>query len=115
MPIPFALDGREAGVDVVRLTQEILGLTRAMVKAAQESRWTDVQDQQGRREQLLERLNFQGLSSTDHSLVVARLEELAALNSQLVMLGTEARERMGESTNLLERGRKANLAYNGMK
>jgi len=103
-------------VDVLKLAKEIKRLTQSMVEAARESRWADVQDQQRRRQQLLDKFPFQALpESAERALAVESLEEATALNNQLLELGTEARDQMGESMNLLGRGRKANLAYHGIK
>ena len=75
-----------------------------------------MQIQEQRRQALLQDLRLQD-DSTAHGrqAIAANLEETAALNAKLVDLGMHARVELEEAMGTLRQGRKANLAYNGVR
>ena len=99
-------------VDYLSVTAEILNLTRSMLKAAQAAEWEKVQKQEKRRQVLLKQLP----SSNDLATVLGRdavvnLEVTVQLNARLIELGDQVKDDLRKEINLLQRGRKANLAY----
>lgn len=102
--------------DNVSLSAEIVELTRAMLEAAGRAQWDQVQARQQQRQSLLSALPAAaGLGERERRALAANLEEAAALNERLTALGVQARAELEDAMALLQRGRRANLAYHGMK
>jgi len=102
--------------DILALTEEILKLTRSMLEAAQKSQWDKVQVHEQRRQALMRGLNLNDEPAGHGSqAIAANLQETVVINNKLIDLGVHARVELGESMGSLQRGRKANLAYNGMR
>jgi len=102
--------------DNLALTEEILKLTQSMLEAAQKSQWNEVQVQERRRQVLLHDLHLNEVSEGNGGqAIAANLEHTMDLNDQLVDLGVQARSELEENMGTLRRGRKANLAYTGVR
>lgn len=100
--------------DYLSITEEILQLTRSMVEAAQASDWGKVQAQEELRQTMITKLGtgFRGVTAENKGEIAAKLEETAALNMRLVALGRKAQDELAKGIGELQRGRKANRAYN---
>lgn len=103
-------------VDNLSLSAEIVKLTRAMLDAADRAQWDRVRSQQQRRQSLLAELRIaEVLDERGRGALAANLQEAAALNDRLTALGVQARAELERAMTVLQRGRRANLAYHGMK
>jgi hypothetical protein len=102
-------------VDYLSITEKILSLTRSMLAAAEASEWNKVQEQDARREMLLKNLNVSGEVSGEHTNnIAANLEEAISLNARIIDLGLREKTETAKTISELQRGRKANRAYNGI-
>ncbi len=102
--------------DNLKLTTEIVALTRAMLEAARSAQWDAVQGQERQRQVLMTNLRVEGLpEGRERGMVMANLQEAAALNTELAELSTLARAELEKAMGVLQRGRRANLAYHGIK
>jgi hypothetical protein len=102
--------------DRLTVAAELAALTRAMLEAARLAQWDRVEVQERQRHRLMDELRLDApMDSGQRQAVIARLEEAAALNAELMELGDRACAALKQSAGLLQRGRRANLAYHGLK
>lgn len=101
--------------DYLSITEMILDMTRSMLAAAKASEWGKVREHEARREILLKNLNLNGdIFGEDAKNIAANLEETIRINSLIIDLGLHEKNEAAKTISALQRGRKANRAYNGV-
>jgi len=102
--------------DALSLSREIVKVTEDMLCAADCGRWEEVRVQQRRRERLLAEMQCGGIPAEhERGAFTANLQTAATLNKRLTDLGLQARMELHRAIVHLQRGRRANLAYGGLK
>jgi hypothetical protein len=95
---------------------ELAALTRAMLETVRLAQWDKVEAQERQRHQLMEKMRLDTpLDPRQRQAVTAQLEEAAALNVELMEIVNHARAALKQAAGVLQRGRRANLAYHGLK
>ena len=104
------------------LIQEIQGddfwqdVTAPMLETVRLAQWDKVEAQERQRHQLMEKMRLDTpLDPRQRQAVTAQLEEAAALNVELMEIVNHARAALKQAAGVLQRGRRANLAYHGLK
>ncbi len=98
------------------ISERILILTRAMLRAAEAAQWDQVRMQESQRQLLLKEFHTgAGLTGESSASIAANLEETARINGRLVDMGVQARAELAKVMEEVQRGSKANRAYNGVK
>ena len=91
----------------------IIDMTHAMLSCAQRQEWDDVIHKEQERRRALEAFFAQQVTVDEAEAVASGIRELMALDNEILAMGRTARDEVARQAGLLQRGRRAEAAYDG--